>query len=62
MSSITLAAVERFGLRLGPPERAGESTVVMSGLLGVVHIPGGEIENVVLAVAPFGDEESDVGA
>lgn len=59
LSSITLAAVERFGLRLGPGEQPGEGTVVMSGLLGVVHIPGGEIENIVLAVAPFGEDEGE---
>ena len=62
LSSITLAAVERFGLRLGPDGQPGERTVVMSRLLGVVHIPGHEIENVVLAVAPFGGAERDGAA
>jgi len=58
VSSITLAAVDRFGLRLEELEPGASRTVQMSGLLGVVHIPGGEIENIVLAVTPFeGDWE-----
>lgn len=58
LSSITLAYVERFGLRLAPAAGAEKSTVTMSGLLGAVHIPGHEIENVVLAAAPFGEAEA----
>jgi hypothetical protein len=55
VSSITLAAVDRFGLRLNAGEPGGQRTLQMSGLLSLVHIPGAEIENIVLAVTPFDD-------
>jgi len=59
LSSITLAAVERFGLRLPFAAPAEQNTIVMSGLLGLVHIPGQEIENIVLSVTPFAGEDGE---
>ena len=58
INSITLYAVERFGLLLGEAVAPDRRTPKLSGLLGLVHIPGREIENVALTAFSFADAEA----
>ena len=59
INSITLYAVERFGLVLGTTDSPEQRTPVLSGLLGLVHIPGREIENVALTAFSLEDAEAN---
>ncbi len=58
LNSITLFAVERFGLMLGMTGAPEQRTLVLSGLLGLVHIPGREIENVALTAFSLTEAEA----
>ena len=62
VTAITLFAVERFGLRLGATDSPDQRTLALSGLLGLVHIPGREIENVALTAFSLDDAESSAEA
>ena len=44
-------------MRLGATEPDGQRTIVLSGMLGTVHIPGREIENIAFTILPFPDAE-----
>ena len=58
INSITLYAAERFGLVLGATQTPEQRTPVLSGLLGLVHIPGREIENVALTAFSLAEAEA----
>ncbi len=59
IASITLVAADRFGVRLAPPQSGSDGTVVLAKLLPRVHVPGREIENIVLNAVPLGPSEPD---
>jgi hypothetical protein len=58
ISSITLMVVERFALGLATFDQAGEHTTATGELLDLVHVPGREIENIVLKLISLDDAEA----